>query len=88
MLTSGIKHSCVLGTGIMRLKSPRFEKLNTTYTKRSSRQNMLVNKQIADDLIAPEDEEEVNEYEGFLNSLLGLGVVQIFCSVRINHYRF
>lgn len=49
---------------------------------------MLVNKQIADDLIAPEDEEEVNEYEGFLNSLLGVGVVQIFCSVRINQYRF
>lgn len=45
----------------MRLKSPRLEKLNTTYTKRSSRQNVLVNKQIDDDLIAPEDEEEVNE---------------------------
>ena len=47
-----------LGPKNITLPEVKFEKLNSTFTKRSSRQNMMMKKKIVDDLIPPEEEDE------------------------------
>lgn len=44
----------------MRLKSPKLHKINTTFTKMSSKQNMMSIKHVADELISPEEEEDIS----------------------------
>lgn len=51
---------CIIGTKIMRLKSPALNKINTTFSKMSSTQNMMCAKNVQDELISPEDEEDVS----------------------------